>query len=109
MLGDGSRLVTPRQVEEELGIPAELLELVVAGRPQAVDDGGRRFLVHPFLFRARPSVGTLVPRLNWENDDWSWVAPRWVRSAYQVQKCHGEAAWVDACVGACVRACTSMA
>jgi hypothetical protein len=61
-------------VQEELALHPSQLQLVTAGRPQPVDDGGRRFLVHPFLFRARPGV-QLQPQLNWENTEWAWVTP----------------------------------
>ncbi len=39
------------QIEEEVGLLPQELQLVRAGRPLEVDDGPRRFLVHPFLFR----------------------------------------------------------
>jgi 8-oxo-dGTP pyrophosphatase MutT (NUDIX family) len=63
------------EIEEEAGVPrGELLHPADIGRPLAVCDGGRRFLVHPFAFVAADHDGPRVT-LNWENSDYAWVTP----------------------------------
>jgi hypothetical protein len=46
------------------------------GRPLRVDDGRKHFLVHPFLFQLTDPAAAVT--LNWENEAYDWVAPRWV-------------------------------
>jgi hypothetical protein len=40
-----------------------------------VDDGGRHFLVYPFLFNLLTPAAAVT--LNWENVAYDWVAARW--------------------------------
>jgi hypothetical protein len=105
-LGDRSlaaRALT--EIEEEAGLAAASLTLVRCGRPLPVDDGGRRFLVHPFLFQwhgggdgvgqqQRPSPASPAPsgpavasssspppvKLNWENVEHAFVTPAQLRA-----------------------------
>jgi hypothetical protein len=55
------------------------MRLVRGGRPLLVDDGGRRFAVHPFLFSLHPQHAAAAATLNWENDDARWVQPAAMR------------------------------
>jgi hypothetical protein len=68
-------------VEEEAGINRSLLRLVAAGRPLAVDDGPKHYLVHPFL--VRPAKGVTQEQLevaiNWESEEFQWLEPGWVQ------------------------------
>jgi 8-oxo-dGTP pyrophosphatase MutT (NUDIX family) len=64
------------QILEETGLTRQQLQLVSFGRALPVDDGRRRFLVHPFLFQLSDSAASIT--LNWENEAYDWVAPRWV-------------------------------
>jgi hypothetical protein len=64
------------QIAEETGLTAQQLQLVSFGRPLPVDDGRKRFLVHPFLFQLTDPAAAVT--LNWENEAYDWVAPRWV-------------------------------
>ncbi|KAF8071226.1 SAD2 [Scenedesmus sp. PABB004] len=61
------------EIEEEVGLVPAQLELVCWGRPLPVDDGQRRFLVHPFLFQLGAADAPVT--LNWENEDFAWVRP----------------------------------
>lgn len=54
-------------------MPASALRLSRVGRPLPIDDGERRFLVHPFLFRLCADAPPVT--LNWENIGHKWVAP----------------------------------
>jgi hypothetical protein len=68
-------LCPPPQVEEEAGIHRSLLQLVAAGRPQAVDDGPKHYLVHPFLLLPVKGVSQeqLEVTLNWESEEYQWL------------------------------------
>jgi translation initiation factor 2B subunit (eIF-2B alpha/beta/delta family) len=59
------------EIEEETGIGRDQVELVGAGPALRVDDDGG-WVVHPFLFRTVDADA----RLNAENSEASWVAPR---------------------------------
>lgn len=89
--GDPSLLARAlAEIREEAGLRAESLALVRAGMPLPVDgDGGRRFLVHPFLFQWTGGGGggqggqggggggqgdTPRVHLNWENQDYGFVS-----------------------------------
>ncbi|GAB4819902.1 hypothetical protein N2152v2_006948 [Parachlorella kessleri] len=65
-------------IAEEVGFGAEDVAFVRSGRPLYVDDGRRRFAVHPFLFHLTKPQGQV--QLNWENVDSAWVDPRSIRS-----------------------------
>ena len=60
-----------REVEEETGIPRASLELLVCAPPHRVEKSDRIFEVHSFLYRC----ATDQVRLDWENDEFAWVAP----------------------------------
>jgi hypothetical protein len=62
------------QIAEETGLTHQQLQLVSFGRPLPVDDGRKRFLVHPFLFQLTDAAAAVT--LNWENEAYDWVAPR---------------------------------
>ena len=58
-----------RELHEECGVAPEDTHVVMAGRPQPVDDGDRSFLVFPFLLKAH---GDPQVTLNWENSGYTW-------------------------------------
>lgn len=62
-----------REIREETGLGPEQVLLVREGRPLlVVDEEGRRWEVHPFLFRL---VGDPPLRLDWEHTEARWVRP----------------------------------
>jgi hypothetical protein len=65
----------PPQISEEVGLSPQQLQLVTCGRPLPVDDGGRHFLVYPFLFNLLQPAAAVT--LNWENVAYDWLAARW--------------------------------
>jgi 8-oxo-dGTP pyrophosphatase MutT (NUDIX family) len=80
-----------RELDEELGLAPPALELRKS--PPAVlltsERSGQRFLVHPFLFES----SSRQVRLNWEHDDFDWVAAVQLRRpdfvAWQVEIVNG--------------------
>ncbi|MCL5958956.1 MAG: NUDIX domain-containing protein [Chloroflexi bacterium] len=62
------------EILEETGLDRDQVSLVKAGEPVAVEDpeGGRRWLVHPFLFET--TTGQV--KLDWENVALTWIDPR---------------------------------
>lgn len=64
------------QISEEVGLAPQQLQLVTCGRPLAVDDGRRHFLIYPFLFSMLDPSAAVT--LNWENVAFDWVAARCV-------------------------------
>ena len=64
-----------REVEEETGIPRASLELLARAAPHRVEKPDKSFEVHSFLYRC----ATDRVRLNWENDEFAWVAPESLR------------------------------
>ena len=64
-----------REVEEEAGIPRASLELLARAAPHRVEKPDKSFEVHSFLYRC----ATDRVRLNWENDEFAWVAPESLR------------------------------
>ncbi|MGC9553832.1 MAG: NUDIX domain-containing protein [Thermoplasmatota archaeon] len=61
------------EIEEETGLTREQMVLERGAPPvEFYDPGeGRRWRVHPFLFRAL----TAEVSIDWEHDDYAWVAP----------------------------------
>lgn len=55
------------EIEEEVGYTQDDVEFVRAGRPLYVDDNGRHFKVHPYLFTLLHPDKPV--KLNWENVD----------------------------------------
>ncbi|MDP6846239.1 MAG: NUDIX domain-containing protein [Candidatus Poseidoniia archaeon] len=64
-----------REVEEETGIPRASLELLARAPPRCVKKPEHVFEVHSFLYRC----ATDRVRLDWENDEFAWVAPEALR------------------------------
>ena len=64
-----------REVEEETGIPRASLELLARAAPHRVEKPDKSFEVHSFLYRC----ATDRVRLDWENDEFAWVAPESLR------------------------------
>mgnify|MGYP000330142126 FL=1 len=64
-----------REVEEEAGIPRASLELLARAAPHRVEKPDKSFEVHSFLYRC--AIDRV--RLNWENDEFAWVAPESLR------------------------------
>ncbi|MEC8948924.1 MAG: NUDIX domain-containing protein [Candidatus Thermoplasmatota archaeon] len=60
-----------REVEEETGIPRASLELLVRAPPRLTEKPDQIFEVHSFLYLCT----TDQVRLDWENDEFAWVAP----------------------------------
>lgn len=62
-----------REIREETGLGPGQVALERVGRPLlVVDEQGRRWEVHPFLFRL---VGDPPIRLDWEHTEARWVHP----------------------------------
>ncbi len=64
-----------REVEEETGIPRASLELLARAPPRCVEKPDKTFEVHSFLYRC--AIDRV--RLDWENDEFAWVAPESLR------------------------------
>ena len=64
-----------REVEEETGIPRASLELLARAAPRRVEKPDKTFEVHSFLYRC--AIDRV--RLDWENDEFAWVAPESLR------------------------------
>ena len=64
-----------REVEEETGIPRASLELLARAPSRRVEKPDKSFEVHSFLYRC----ATDRVRLDWENDEFAWVAPESLR------------------------------
>ena len=60
-----------REVEEETGIPRASLELLAHAPPRLTEKPDQVFEVHSFLYLCT----TDQVRLDWENDEFAWVAP----------------------------------
>ncbi len=67
------------ELSEEVGLDRRDLELLREGEPLEVVDAelGRRWIVHPFLFRVRD---TAKIRLDWEHTESRWIEPGEMRS-----------------------------
>ena len=61
-----------QEIQEETGIARETLVPVSQGDLVRSRDGGRVFVVHPFLF----DCGSPEVRLDWEHTECRWIAPR---------------------------------
>jgi len=63
-----------REVQEETGLSAVDVELVLAGEPFTFEDAelDTRWTVHPFLFRVRAGAGITI---DWEHTEARWVRP----------------------------------
>ena len=64
-----------REVEEETGIPRASLELLARAPSRRVEKLDKIFEVHSFLYRC--TIDRV--RLDWENDEFAWVAPESLR------------------------------
>ncbi|HJP44065.1 MAG: NUDIX domain-containing protein [Candidatus Poseidoniia archaeon] len=64
-----------REVEEETGIPRASLELLARAPSRRVEKPDKIFEVHSFLYRC--AIDRV--RLDWENDEFAWVAPESLR------------------------------
>ncbi len=64
-----------REVEEETGIPRASLELLARAPSRRVEKPDKIFEVHSFLYRC--TIDRV--RLDWENDEFAWVAPESLR------------------------------
>ena len=64
-----------REVEEETGIPRASLELLTRAPPRLIEKPGQVFEVYSFLYLCT----TDQVRLDWENDEFAWVAPEALR------------------------------
>lgn len=64
-----------REVEEETGIPRASLELLARAPPRLTEKPGQVFEVYSFLYLCT----TDQVRLDWENDEFAWVAPEALR------------------------------
>ena len=64
-----------REVEEETGISRASLELLARAPPRLTEKPDRIFEVHSSLYRC----ATDRVRLDWENDEFAWVAPEALR------------------------------
>lgn len=62
-----------REVREETGISKT--SLVREGRPLSINDGDRRWVIHPFLF----DVSTNKLTLDWEHESCRWIEPEEVK------------------------------
>jgi len=71
-----------REVLEETGLGASVLDLVSEGAPVLARDGARVFVVHPFRFRTRSTE----VRLDWEHTRAEWVEPSEIRRRATVPK-----------------------
>ena len=60
-----------REVEEETGISRASLELLTRAPPRLTEKPDQVFEVHSFLYLCT----TDQVRLDWENDEFAWVAP----------------------------------
>jgi len=60
------------EIEEETGLDKEDVELVKKGMPLEVVDQklGRRWIVHPYLFRVRDRSKI---RIDWEHKEMRWI------------------------------------
>ena len=63
-----------REMEEEAGLGRDEVTLLRASEPLVVVDAeaARRWIVHPFLFEARPDAQV---RVDWEHTETRWVRP----------------------------------
>jgi 8-oxo-dGTP pyrophosphatase MutT (NUDIX family) len=63
-----------REVQEETGLSAADVELLLAGEPFTFEDAelDTRWTVHPFLFRVRAGAGITI---DWEHTEARWVRP----------------------------------
>ena len=64
-----------REVEEETGISRASLELLTRAPPRLTEKPGQVFEVYSFLYLCT----TDQVRLDWENDEFAWVAPEALR------------------------------
>ena len=64
-----------REVEEETGISRASLELLARAPPRLTEKPDQVFEVHSFLYLCT----TDQVRLDWENDEFAWVAPEALR------------------------------
>ena len=64
-----------REVEEETGIPRASLDFLARAPPRCVEKPDKTFEVHSFLYRC--AIDHV--RLDWENDEFAWVAPESLR------------------------------
>ncbi len=64
-----------REVEEETGIPRASLKLLARAPPRLTEKPGQVFEVYSFLYLCT----TDQVRLDWENDEFAWVAPEALR------------------------------
>jgi len=62
-----------KEIAEEVGLRRDQIRLVRSGSPIEVPDpdADRLWVVHPFLFEAE----TDRVRLDWEHDEYRWIAP----------------------------------
>jgi nicotinamide-nucleotide amidase len=62
------------EIEEETGLSKEDIELLRKGAPLEVLDGelGRKWVVHPFLFRVKDRSKL---RIDWEHKESRWISP----------------------------------
>jgi len=71
-----------REILDETGLDANVLDLVSEGAPVLARDGARVFVVHPFRFRTRSTE----VRLDWEHTRAEWVEPSEIRRRPTVPK-----------------------
>ena len=65
------------EIEEETGLRREEVELVRKGGPVVAENGGVRWVVHPYLFRTRE--GDKI-RIDWEHSSKRWIKPEEIDS-----------------------------
>ena len=72
------------EIHEELGLPAEQVNLVRKGETLSAydDENDTVWIIHPFLFEA---LSTSI-KLDWENVDYRWVTPAQLPSYATVPK-----------------------
>jgi 8-oxo-dGTP pyrophosphatase MutT (NUDIX family) len=71
--GETPQEAAEREIREETGISKA--SLVREGRHLSINDGDRRWVIHPFLFDVSADKLTL----DWEHEKYRWVEPEEVK------------------------------